>query len=238
MKKYLLRLDDACERMDIEKWNRIESLLDKYDIKPLVGVIPHCEDNMMNIYSADGNFWNRVENWIKKSWTIAMHGYNHVYSTQCGGINPVNKRSEFAGEEIDIQKGKIAKGVKIFNEHGIVPRIFFAPSHTFDKNTLIALKEESAIRIISDTIANDIYRDGEFVFVPQQSGSVRKLPFKTITFCYHPNSMDEKSFEVLDNFLAKNSKMFYSFELLKVENIKRKYNLFDKFLRYFYMKRH
>lgn len=40
MGKYILRLDDAAERMDIVKWNRMEVLLDKYNIKPLVGVIP------------------------------------------------------------------------------------------------------------------------------------------------------------------------------------------------------
>ena len=50
MGKYILRLDDAAERMDIVKWNRMEVLLDKYNIKPLVGVIPKCQDAMMDEY--------------------------------------------------------------------------------------------------------------------------------------------------------------------------------------------
>ena len=29
MVKYLLRLDDACDTMDINKWNRVEEILDK-----------------------------------------------------------------------------------------------------------------------------------------------------------------------------------------------------------------
>lgn len=93
MSKYILRLDDACEKRDIKKWDKIESLLDKYNIKPLVGVIPNCEDPMMNNYEIDLHFWDRVLSWGKKNWTIALHGYNHVYSTNNGGLNPVNKRS-------------------------------------------------------------------------------------------------------------------------------------------------
>ena len=76
-------------------------------------------------------------------------------------------------------------------EHGIDPKVFFAPAHTFDNNTLIALKECSNIRIISDTIANDIYTKYGFTFVPQQAGRVRKQPFRTVTFCYHPNTMND-----------------------------------------------
>lgn len=238
MKKYLLRLDDACERMDIDKWNKIESLLDKHSIKPLVGIIPHCEDSAMDQYPVDDYFWDKVQSWIDKGWTIAMHGYNHVYSTKFGGINPVNKRSEFAGEPLIIQKEKIQKGVVLFRKHGINPQVFFAPSHTFDKNTLIALKEESDIRVISDTIANDAYRSGDFIFVPQQSGAVRKLPFKTVTFCYHPNSMDEKDFDRLEDFVTNNLKTFVTFDTFKTDNITKKYSLFDAILKFLYMIKH
>ena len=45
MSKYIMRLDDAAEKMNVEKWLRMEQLLDKYSIKPLVGVIPACKDS-------------------------------------------------------------------------------------------------------------------------------------------------------------------------------------------------
>ena len=106
MSKYIIRLDDACEKMDVEKWDRMEKLLDKYKVKPLVGVIPHCEDPMMDKYEFDAEFWKKVEIWKNKGWTIAMHGYNHVYGTPCGGMNPVNKRSEFAGLSYEEQAEK------------------------------------------------------------------------------------------------------------------------------------
>ena len=38
-------------------------------------------------------------------------------------------------------QGKIDEIKKLFNNHGIDPKVFFAPSHTFDNNTLIAIKE-------------------------------------------------------------------------------------------------
>lgn len=76
----------------------------------------------------------------------------------------------------------IQHGVDVLKGHDIKPKVFFAPSHIFDENTLVALKEESDIRIISDTIANDVYFENDFYFIPKQSGRVRKLPFKVCTF--------------------------------------------------------
>ena len=211
MSKFILRLDDACEKRDVEKWNIMEKLLDRYGIKPLVGIIPHCEDPMMEQYHEDPDFWKRVKIWQSKGWSIALHGYNHVYSTQCGGINPIHQRSEFAGEPLDIQREKIRNGVAIFREHGIEPEIFFAPSHTFDENTLQALRVESNIRIISDTVATKPYKESGFVFVPQQSGKARKLPFAVTTLCYHPNQMRQAGFDGLEAFLRKNHSQFVSF---------------------------
>lgn len=208
----------------------MEQILDKYGVKPLVGVIPHCEDPMMNQYEKDTEFWKRVVSWISKGWIIAMHGYNHVYRTERGGMNPVNRRSEFAGEPLEVQKAKISKGVLIMREHGIDPQVFFAPSHTFDENTLIALKECSNIRIISDTIANDVYSQFGFTFVPQQSGRVRKLPFKTVTFCYHPNVMNDDEFVRLEKFL----KRYKNYVPFPLEETTRKLSIVDLLLNRLY----
>ena len=227
MSKYIMRLDDACEKRDIEKWDRMEAMLDKYGIKPLVGVIPDCQDPMMQEYRVDENFWYKVHAWESKGWTIAMHGYQHVYTTECGGINPVNKRSEFAGETLKRQKEMIKKGYSIIKSHELNPKVFFAPSHTFDENTLVALREETDIRIISDTIANRAYLKYGFTFVPQQSGQCRKLPFKVVTFCYHPNTMSEEVFLKLERFLRSNKNKF---DVFPNEKVIREESLFDKCL--------
>jgi len=67
-------------------------------------------------------------------------------------LNPLWTRSEFAGLKLEEQKEKIKKGLSIMKENGVEPGYFFAPSHTYDSNTLNALESESNIRIISDTI--------------------------------------------------------------------------------------
>lgn len=232
---YLLRLDDASEHMDTEKWTRMEKLLDKYGIKPIFGIIPHNEDPQLVVYEKDPAFWDWARQKIEEGWTPAMHGYSHCFETKEGGINPVNRYSEFAGVSYERQCEKIKNGYRILIEHEINPEIFFAPAHTFDENTLKALETETPIRVISDTIANDVYYKEPFYFIPQQSGSVRKLPFKTVTFCYHPNGMEDAEFIALEEFLKNYAEKFgcFSKEILK----KRKRNIVDRFFSFIYFVR-
>ena len=230
---YILRLDDASEYMDIKKWTRIEELLDKYNIKPIVGIIPDNKDkSLIEKYKKDQDFWQKAKKWKNKGWTIALHGCNHEYITNDGGINPVNRRSEFAGVSYEEQCRKIENGIKILEKYEMYPEIFFAPSHTFDLNTIKALIEKSNIRIISDTIANDVYYKDDMYFIPQQSGKVRMLPFKIVTFCYHPNTMEEKDFNILEDFLNKYNKKFITVKEIKLK--KTKLNIIDNMLRKLY----
>ena len=67
MSRYIMRLDDAAEKMNIAKWNQMEVLLDKYGVKPLVGVIPDCKDPQMEEYDTDPSFWKNVQSWHKYS---------------------------------------------------------------------------------------------------------------------------------------------------------------------------
>lgn len=38
----LVRFDDICPTMDWEQWKRAVKILKRYDVKPLIGVIPDC----------------------------------------------------------------------------------------------------------------------------------------------------------------------------------------------------
>jgi hypothetical protein len=230
---YLLRLDDASDYLNIEKWDRIEKLLNKYEIAPIVGVIPLNKDKkLINGNKKDEKFWDKVRKWEKKNWTIAMHGCTHVYLTRSGGVNPINDRSEFAGLSLQEQKHKISVGLKVFQTNGVVPKIFFAPSHTFDLNTIEALRDESEIRIISDTVANQTYKIDDFYYIPVQAGKVRWLPFKIVTYCCHPNNMQEQEFGELEIFIRKNLRKWGSFNDLVFRD--NGPTLYDKFLRYIY----
>lgn len=230
---YILRLDDACEHCDKEKWDKIEHILDRYDIKPLVGIIPYCQDPEIQGYDIDERFWKKTKKWEKKGWVLGLHGCYHLYKTKNGGLNPIHNRSEFAGQSLKTQRNLIKVGCEKLLSHGIKAKVFFAPSHTFDKNTIIALKKESKIRIISDTIAIKSYRKYGVTFVPQQVSKVRKIPFLQVTFCYHPNMMCEKDFYQLENFLRKHYKEFIQFPVV---SSKRKESILDILLRkiYFY----
>ena len=230
--QYLIRLDDACPTMDHSQWKRMEKILDKFSIKPMVGVIPHNEDPAQLIDPADGDFWTKVKEWEKKGWTIALHGYNHCYDCNGGmkGLNPMWKRSEFAGLPLEEQKGKIHKGVAIMREQGVNPKYFFAPSHTFDEDTLEALRQESDIRVVSDTIGRYPYKKGDFWFVPQILGHCAKFPFSGIyTFCFHPNTMSDGAFENMENFLKTYHKNFISFDDVDLQRYGNK-KIADKFL--------
>lgn len=234
--KYLIRLDDACPTMDKAKWSRMEELLDKHGIKPMVGVIPHNEDPQQIIDNEDSLFWDKVKQWERKNWAIAMHGYNHSYGSREGlkGLNPFWPFSEFSGLPLEIQRSKIKKGVSILQEKGIHPKYFFAPGHTFDENTLNSLREESKIRIISDTISTKPYAFKDFVFIPQFSGHCREMILPGVyTFCFHPSTMKDEVFEQTDNFLMKHKEKFVSFEELDLKNVKGK-SLFDRLLSWSY----
>lgn len=229
---YLIRLDDASPTMHKINWNRIESLLKKYGIIPMVGVIPNNEDNTQKISVFNPDFWGKVCEWKKNGWAIALHGYNHCYSSSDGlrGLNPMWKRSEFSGLSLEKQKQKIRKGVEIFRQNGINPKYFFAPSHTFDENTIEALRQESDIRVICDTIGKKPYRIDDFVFIPQVLGHCTKMPIQgTWTFCLHPNGMTDVDFIATEEFIKKHQNEFISFDEINLNDVGSKKTL-DKLL--------
>lgn len=230
--KYLIRLDDACPYMDREKWQRMEDLLDKYGVKPLVGIIPANAFSEAMRGPEDIGFWTKAIGWEKKGWSIALHGYDHVYITDRGmeGLNPMWQRSEFSGVPLEKQKEKISKGYTKLMKYGLKPKYFFAPSHTFDENTLEALRCESNIRIISDTIGRWPYKKGDFVFIPQISGHCIKMFLPGIyTFCFHPNVMNDSAFVALEHFLERYRDHFTDFESINIESVKEK-SILDKFI--------
>lgn len=239
MRKYLIRLDDACSTMDAKKWHIMEDLLDAYDVRPMVGVIPANEDPKQQIDAVDYEFWGKVKTWEKKRWAIALHGYDHCFISDAGmkGLNPLWKRSEFAGVPLEVQKLKIRKGVAVFRANGIEPKYFFAPAHTYDENTLQALREESNIRIISDTIATEPYRKRDFIFIPQLGGRCSEMKLPGVwTFCLHPSVMTDENFVATEKFLQIHKNEMLSFDELNLIGLKGK-NLMSRLLSWVYFTR-
>jgi len=232
--KYIIRLDDACPTMNKDNWKRVELLLTRYKIMPLVAVIPSNKDHKLMVDDINNDFWKDVKNWQNKNWEIALHGFEHKYVTKHKSIVPINDYSEFAGVSLENQKEKIRTGINIFKQHNISCRVWIAPAHSFDKNTIKALREEGNINIISDGIAWSPYYEHDMYWIPQQLWKPREMPFGTWTICYHPDEMKDKDFEILENFLEKNFKKFTSIDKLKLN--KKPKSLLEKSFEKIYWK--
>ena len=95
--KIAVRIDDITPDMDWEKFRRLETLLDKYHIAPLLGIVPDNQDSNLMRDSVMPDFDNQIKKWEAKGWVLAMHGWKHIYTTKKGGLFPLNNFSEFAG---------------------------------------------------------------------------------------------------------------------------------------------
>jgi predicted deacetylase len=188
--KYILRLDDACHQMPLEKWKIFETFFDKNNIKPIIGVIPLNKDNSLGS-ETNHNFWELIKSWKNKGWSIAMHGLHH----QCKKIKPEDSffkfgnKSEFVGKSLEDQTKIVEQSILCFRENNIEPNIFMAPSHTFDLLTLKALELSTRIRIVTDGFSFRTFKKNNFIFIPQQLWSVWKMPFGLYTICIHPTTM-------------------------------------------------
>ena len=58
----LIRFDDIAPNMNWEIMDKCQTLLNKYNIKPLLGVIPKNEDMELLSYPKRDNFWKIVKN--------------------------------------------------------------------------------------------------------------------------------------------------------------------------------
>ncbi len=205
--QYLLRLDDANPWQLKARWNRIEELLDRYGVKPIVAVVPSCEDPALKSDDEDEDFWEKARNWQAKGWTLALHGFNHVLSGTGRGVVPLNRRTEFAGQSEAQQRLKIREGYQIMREKGLEPTVWVAPAHTFDRTTVRLLLEETSIRTISDGLARQPFTRWGMTWLPQQLWKPRECPTGVWTICLHPSSDPEKSFDRLESFLKEHSVM-------------------------------
>ena len=78
----LIRFDDIAPNMNWELMNKCEELFFKYNIKPVLGVIPNNEDEELLAFPLRKDFWEKVRKWQSLGWEIAIHGYNHRYTTK------------------------------------------------------------------------------------------------------------------------------------------------------------
>jgi len=192
--RYLLRFDDICPSMNWTVWERIEALLRQHGIAPLVSVVSDNGDEGLTFGPPNEHFWDRVRTWEQWGWTIGMHGYQHRYVSADSGIMGIKKASEFAGLALEEQRAKLEAASEIFRREGVQPRVWVAPGHSFDHNTVRALKA-IGLCVISDGffVSPRLDPDG-MLWIPQQLWRFRWLPFGIWTVCVHHNRWDGAQF--------------------------------------------
>lgn len=206
--KILIRFDDICPSMNWEQWNIAEEILCKHGVKPLIGVIPDCQDSDLQLDEPRLDFWEWVRKKQSEGYAIAMHGFRHVFCSPHHGI--INKRmaSEYAGLPLDVQCEYIRKGKEILESHGIFTDVFFAPAHSYDENTLKALYQ-NGFKYISDGKSAKAYVLHGIKCIPCLSSGAGRIPrngYHTSIFHAHEWVREDKVYEfnrlkeIMDNY--------------------------------------
>ena len=217
----LIRLDDIAENMNWDLMEKSESLFEKYGIKPVLGVVPCNKDSELLSYPKKNNFWEQIRIWKNKGWEITMHGYTHVYDkiSKNEDYFGYGGGSEFCGHPLETQISRIKNGLQKFEEEKIKIRSFFAPNHTYDQNTFLALKN-FGIKEIIDGYGLMPYTENDIKFIPQLFYKVFALPFGIQATQIHLNYWKQKDFDDFEKFIEKNSKKIITYDqaLKKVNN--------------------
>ncbi|MDE6619062.1 MAG: DUF2334 domain-containing protein [Lachnospiraceae bacterium] len=227
--KISIRMDDITPDMDWGKFMRFKTLCDQYGVKPLLGVVPDNKDEKLHIDKPETapveDFWQYLKKLEKEGWCIAQHGVTHCYTTQKMGCFPLNRLSEFAGTAYGQQYEALKRGRDILNSHDIRTDIFMAPAHSFDHNTVRALKK-LGFRRMTDGFGNAPYSRWGMQFYPisyKQSSVLKKCKkMGYTTFVVHANTMNDRDFERYEQlFAAHRDRLIPYSELLMLHPKKR-----------------
>ena len=141
MSKILIRFDDVAPGMAWSKFIPLKEHLESLGIRSILGVVPDCQDQKLNVEEIKPDFFNLIRTYRDYGDIIAQHGTHHNYVTQDSGILGINNFSEFAGLAFEEQKLTLKKGKEILLAEEVWQPYFMAPAHSFDTNTLKALRD-------------------------------------------------------------------------------------------------
>jgi predicted deacetylase len=214
--RYLLRFDDLCPTVSRERWRLCRALVREFRIQPILAVVPDNGDPGLRVSPEDEAFWHELRAMESAGATIGLHGYRHLRGSQGRGFLPLQQSSEFAGVPSHWQRTWIGEGLFILREHGLTPRIWVAPQHGFDGNTLRALKAEG-IHLLSDGLARIPFLRGGLAWIPQQLWAPQEKAEGLWTICIHPNTASRAQIEALRVFLTRHAPQFTSLDSVMAE---------------------
>ena len=211
---YIFRLDDIAPNMNWDMMNKVKKLFNNHNVKPILGVIPKNEDEELKKYPlCNFNFWEEIRKYKAEGWEVAMHGYEHLYDFKCKKIDylGLGGSTEFVGHPYETQLKKIDKGLNILKQQNLDTKIFFAPNHTFDQNTIKACKVLGFESFI-DGYGIAPYYENQILFVPQLFYKLYTLPMGVQTFQIHINYFSDSDYIKLENFVKKNEEKIISYK--------------------------
>ncbi len=214
--KIAFRMDDICDTMDWNGFCLVRDIFLKYSVKPLLGIVPDNQDPKLMAGSQVEKFYEEMKALEAKGWILSQHGYVHIYDSKDGGILKGRPLSEFAGHSYEVQLERLKSGQDILRENGINPEVFMAPGHTFDENTVKALKE-LGFKYITDGNTDECYiRDG-MKYIPCRSASF-KVRGGVDTICIHANECTRDDILELETFIKGHRNVIVGFdELMKLD---------------------
>src|SRR5437763_10368509 len=186
--QFLLRFDDICPTMRWDVWSEIEASLMDFGIKPILAVVPDNRDPVLQVAPPMKDFWERVRRWQELGWTIALHGYQHLYVARDGGLVTRRKKSEFASLPANVQEEKLRLGMGIFAREGIKSRVWIAPGNAFDEVTVSLLPRFGMDIVSAGWFWGPFIGPHNTIWMPCQLSNLRSVPSGVWSVCYHVNS--------------------------------------------------
>lgn len=209
--RYLLRFDDLCPTMSPAGWEQCRTLVEEFDIRPILAVVPDNRDRELLQAPPDPSFWTTLKKMEAAGAAIAVHGYKHLCHSPARSLLNLHRNSEFAGVALSVQREWIRAGFKILRDHGLNPRLWVAPRHGFDRNTLQALRD-NRVEYLSDGFARIPHRRGGITWIPQQLWAPVDKPAGLWTICIHPDTAAASEWRRLRLFVQKHVAQFTSLD--------------------------
>lgn len=209
--RYLLRVDDLCPTVKREPWLRLAALIDELGLQPILAVVPDNRDPELRVSEHDESFWERMCAMEQAGAAIALHGYQHRAGSRARSLVPLHRESEFAGVSALTQRTWIRSGLLLLRSHGLNPRLWAAPRHGFDCNTLFALRAEG-ISVLSDGLARRPFLRGGLTWIPQQLWGPVEERAGLWTLCLHVNTVTGEQLNSVTAFIRRHTERFTSVE--------------------------
>ena len=211
MSRYILRFDDISEQMAWTKFLPLKKILRSLDIKCVLGVVPRNRDQNLNVESPRRDFFGLIREFRDAGDAILQHGTHHQYTTTNCGLLGINSRSEFAGHQLEVQLNLLAAGKSVLQQEGVWEPFFMAPAHSFDDNTLEALRL-LGFEALSDGYGLYPYERHGIKLVPQLASRPIPLLGGIQTICVHINKCSDVEIAALAKFATENRKQILDFK--------------------------